>query len=172
MQTKKNLSELPNRPAVYALMGGSGGHAYVAYVGIAGKLKNRIAQHLVLRDSSVTTGTSATMLNPDYVTKVKWWEHPGFEEQPRREAAELVALDVFNPALRSRGKTSESAWKLFEDKALHKAMTALLEGEPTGTFAVPTLQSALDRISELEERVALPEEKLRGGSLSRRPTPE
>jgi excinuclease UvrABC nuclease subunit len=46
------IADLPNRPALYALYGGTGRHAYVAYVGITDKLKRRVAQHLLTRDSS------------------------------------------------------------------------------------------------------------------------
>ena len=69
--TPRTLTELPNRPALYALMSGAGARADIAYVGTAGKLRQRITQHLVRRDSSVTTGTSAVQLNPDYVTEVR-----------------------------------------------------------------------------------------------------
>jgi excinuclease UvrABC nuclease subunit len=55
-----SISKLPNVPAVYVLFGGKERRRYVAYVGIADKLKRRIEQHLVTRDSSVATGTSAT----------------------------------------------------------------------------------------------------------------
>jgi excinuclease UvrABC nuclease subunit len=65
-------SELPNLPAIYAMYGGQGRSRYVAYVGLATKLKSRVEQHLVRRDSSVTTGVSAVSLNPEYVTEVRW----------------------------------------------------------------------------------------------------
>jgi hypothetical protein len=42
MHTSKSISEIPNRPVIYALMGGIGSRAYVAYVGITCKLKQRI----------------------------------------------------------------------------------------------------------------------------------
>ena len=58
--------DLPNRPAVYALYSGNGNSRYVAYVGIAGKLKQRITQHFIRRDSSVATGVSAVSLNPKH----------------------------------------------------------------------------------------------------------
>ena len=77
----KSVSELPNEPAVYAMYGGRGKDKDVAYVGIAGKLKQRIQQHLVRRDSSVTTGVSAVSLNPEHVTKVSWWEHQSFSDE-------------------------------------------------------------------------------------------
>ena len=51
-----------------SMHGGRGRGAHVVYV--AGKLKQRVEQHLVRRDSSVTTGASAVCLNPDLVTEV------------------------------------------------------------------------------------------------------
>ena len=76
-----SINDLPNVPSVYAMYGGQGRGLYVAYVGIAGKLKQRIIQHLIRRDSSVATGTSAVALNPDYITQVKWWEHSDFTKR-------------------------------------------------------------------------------------------
>ena len=37
-----SIAELPNLPAVYALIGGRGRGGHIAYVGVAGKLKNRL----------------------------------------------------------------------------------------------------------------------------------
>jgi len=59
MKTVYSVSELPQVLAVYAMFGGKGRGRYLAYVGIADKLKRRVAQHLIRRDSSITTGTSA-----------------------------------------------------------------------------------------------------------------
>ena len=44
----------------------------MAYVVIAGRLKQRIVQDVIRRDSSVTNGTSAVNLNPDKVTSLGW----------------------------------------------------------------------------------------------------
>lgn len=112
-----SISDLPTVPAVYAMYGGQNPRLYVAYVGVAGRLKSRIIQHLVRRDSSVTTGTSAVVLNPDYVTEVRWWEHPDFAERHVLEAAELVAFDVLDPALRSRGGIPARAKELYAAEA-------------------------------------------------------
>ncbi len=122
MLTTRFLPGLPNGPAVYALYGGHGSAAHVAYTGIAGKLRQRVAQHLVLRDSSVATGTSAAVLNPDYVTRVEWWTSPEFSDRHVLEAAELIAFDVLNPALRSRGTTSEAARRRYEDSMFRNRM--------------------------------------------------
>ena len=103
MRDFTQIYTLPNAPAVYAFYSGGRGPQHVTYVGTAGKLKQRIIQHLIRRDSSVTTGTSAASLNPDHVTNLSWWEHSDFEVSAKLKAAELVAFEVLNPVLRSRG---------------------------------------------------------------------
>lgn len=160
MPARSPLSTLPATPAIYALMGGHGSRAYVAYVGIAGKLRGRIRQHLVLRDSSVTTGTSATMLNPDYVTQVRWWTSPEFGERTALEAAELIAIDQLDPALRSRGEPSDAARQKATQRDFAGRMRKLVMGDPSGSLEVPTLEVALSRIHALEKRVESLEDEL------------
>ncbi len=128
----RSISELPNVPAVYTMYGGQRRSLHVAYVGVAGKLKRRVTEHLVKHGSSVTTGASAVVLNPDYVTEIQWWEHPDFSERHVLEASELVAFEVFDPALRSRGKVSERAKRHYAKKRFHKKMVKLFSNEPTG----------------------------------------
>jgi len=55
------------------------------------------------------------VLNPDYVTEVWWWVHPDFAQRHVLEAAELVAFDVLDPALRSLGAPQEKARELYAD---------------------------------------------------------
>jgi hypothetical protein len=98
-----SISDLLNNPAVYAFYGGRGKSSYVAYVGVTRVLKNRVIEHLVKRDRSVAAGTTTVVLNPDFVTEVKWWEYPEFSDWKYLQAVELVVFDVFEPALRSRG---------------------------------------------------------------------
>jgi hypothetical protein len=145
--------DLPNVPAVYALYSGGKRTSYVAYVGIAGKLKSRIKQHLIGRDSSVATGTSAVNLNPDFVTNISWWEHPDFDKAVYRKAAEMVAFEVLNPALRSRGATDIAGMKLFKDKKFKNQFTTLFEGDPTGSIGFPSLSDAIERIYDLESKI-------------------
>jgi hypothetical protein len=152
MQSITSFALLPAGPAVYALYGGRG-RPYVAYVGSAGHLRSRIEQHLVRRDSSVTTGVSAVSLNPDFITEVRWWEHPSFADRAALEAAELVAFDVLEPVLRSRSAVSEAARALSSDADFQAAMRSVFDAEPAGGLVLPTLQEALDRIAALEERV-------------------
>jgi hypothetical protein len=149
----QSIAELPAVPAVYALYGGAGQGLYVAYVGIAGALRARIMQHLVNRDSSIATGTSAVGLNPDQVTEVRWWQHPEFVQRTVLEAAELVAFDVLDPALRSRGGIRGEANRLYGSDEFRAGMRSLLVGRPAGRLVLPRLVDALARIAALERRV-------------------
>lgn len=152
-RTADTISELPNVSAVYALYGGRGTSRHVAYVGVADKLKQRVRQHLITRDSSVGTGTAVVSLNPDLVTAVAWWEHPSFSERAALEAAELVAFDVLQPTLRSRGGVHAQARQLYGDTSFSAEMHDLFIGEPAGKLDIPTLQDALERIDALERRL-------------------
>lgn len=148
-----DISNLPNAPAVYAMFGGQGRSRYVAYVGLGSKLRGRVEQHLIRRDSSVTTGVSAVSLNPDFVTEVQWWEHPDFGKQDVLEAAELVAFDVLDPALRSRGGITDRAKRLCRDDAFREQMTTVFSGEATGCLRIRSMSQAWEQIDALAERI-------------------
>jgi len=148
-----SISDLPNNPAVYVFYGGRGRSLYVAYVGVTRVLKSRIIEHLVKRDRSVATGTTAVVLNPDFVTEVQWWECPEFSDWKYLQAAELVAFDVFEPSLRSRGRIKKHSRKLYEDQVFHESMRDLFTSEATGHLAILTLEDALTKIEKLELRI-------------------
>jgi hypothetical protein len=156
----ERISLLPKIPAVYALYGGRGQGLYVAYVGVADRLRNRIEQHLVMRTSSVTRGDVATGLNPEQVTERRWWSDDSFVERPRLEAAELVAFDVLNPVLRSRGRIEEQARAYYGDPAIHQYLQTLFVGPSTGRLILPTLQDALDRIASLQRQIEVLAQRL------------
>jgi hypothetical protein len=149
-----SFAELPEEPAVYALYGGQGNSLYVAYVGQAKQLKSRIVQHLVRRDSSITTGMSAVSLNPDQVTQVAWWQHPNFDQPAILAAAEVVAFDILDPVLRSRITTQKSSRHFYNDESFYAEIKALFEGESHGCLILPTLREAIQRIAALEDLVA------------------
>ena len=148
-----SFSHLPNYPAVYVFYGGAGKGSHVAYVGTTKVLKSRIIEHLVKRDRSVATGTTAVVLNPEYVTEVKWWKRTEFDELRYRQAAELVAFDVFKPTLKSRGRTKKESRQLYEDVKFREKMRDFFTGEPTGHLTIRTLQDALAMIEDLELRM-------------------
>jgi hypothetical protein len=154
MITIYEIKEAPKIPAVYAMMGGTPRTSYVAYVGIAKNLRTRLTQHLVRRDSSVTTGTSATVLNPDYVRNVRWWHREEFADRHVLEAAELVAFGILNPALRSRGKASDAAQALFAEPEFRERLEQEFRSHPDGELVLTNLDSALKRLSELEQRLS------------------
>jgi hypothetical protein len=153
------IADLPNCPALYALYGGTGRHAYVAYVGITDKLKRRVAQHLLTRDSSAATGTSAVGINPDYVTEICWWGHRRFSKRTAREAAELVAFDLLDPALRSRKSVGKSAQERCKDRRFRREMEMLLKN-PSSHVRIPSLQQVSRKLSAFEDRLERIEERL------------
>jgi hypothetical protein len=158
-KTFDSISRLPAVPAIYAMYGGDTSR-HVAYVGMGKSLKGRVAQHLVRRDSSVVTGTTAVGLNVNHVREVAWWVDQRFADPVVLEAAELVAFDVLDPVLRSRGRPSQDARKLSADDAFQASMQTLFEGEPDGRLLIPTLPEAVSRIAALEERISAIERQL------------
>ena len=153
-----SVSDLPAVPAVYVMYGGQGQSLQAAYVGVADNVRRRVRQHLIRHSSSGTTGTSVGSLNPDLVTEVRWWEYPHFSNRIVLEAADVVAFDVFQPTLRSRGGVQAQSQTLCEKASFRSDMEALFGQPPSGRLVIPTLQDALERIRELERRVAALEE--------------
>ena len=146
-------TEVPRVPAVYAMYGGEPPRTWVAYVGIAGDIQGRLIQHFVRRDSSVVTKSSAVGVNIDLVRFVDWWEHPDFEDDDRRHAAEMVAFDVLDPALRSRGNPRQAARLLAQDGDFREAMEALFKQRASGRFSPPMLWDTAAQVRQLESRL-------------------
>lgn len=155
MNRDPRIIDLPNNPAVYALFGGKNGNKFIAYMGIANRLRDRIQQHLIRRDSSITTAASIVSLNPDYVTEIRWWEDQDFAERGALEAAEEVAFDIFNPVLRSRGKVTARAQQLLNDQEFRNKMTILFHSSPSGRLEFFDFQDLIDRIDRIEERLEI-----------------
>lgn len=156
-------NKVPRVPALYAMYGGSPQRTWVAYVGQGGNLAERLSQHLERRDSSVTTGVQAVGLNVDHVVHVAWWLHPTFTDDITREAAEVIAFRVLDPALRSRGNPKRAAIELANDPAFIAKMEGLFLSPPAGAYRPPRLPELADRIAKLEARI----ERLEGSSHGR-----
>lgn len=101
----------------------------------------------------VTTGVSATILNPDKISRVCWWQHESFSDEGRREAAEIVAFEVLNPSLQSRGKITDSAKAILEDQTFTKEMKLLFNSDPAGVFYPNTFDNLTNLVMELQARV-------------------
>jgi len=69
------------------------------------------------------------------------------------EAAELVAFDVFEPALRSRGDIGREAAALASNAVFRTKMKKLFGAGPNGILSLPTLGDQARRIEDLEERL-------------------
>jgi len=153
-ETHRDVGDIPRGPAIYAMGGGGQPRAWVAYVGDAGNLRQRLGQHFINRDSSVVTGASAAGLNIDHVRYVEWWEDQAFADEDSRRAAELVAFDVLDPVLRSRGNPRQAARELYADRDFHDAMTKVFEAPPVGRLTLPRLPDLIQRLNDLERRIS------------------
>lgn len=148
-----SIADLPNVPAVYAMYG-AGRNPRAAYAGIGERLRRRVHQHLVKRDSSVPTGTSVVGLNVEYVRQVAWWEHEEFNDRWWLEAGELVAFEMLAPDLRSRGEIRHFAGDIARSQKFRRQMRKLFDGPPTGRLILPDLPEIALRLASLERRIA------------------
>jgi len=147
------IYDAPKLPAIYALYGGTSRNKYIAYVGIGGDLRSRLVQHFINRDSSVTTGTSAVALNPDFISELVWWEEEEFGKREHLEAAELVAFDVLDPSLRSRGRPSKAAIEIRSNMEFVERIKSLLENKPSGKIIFPSISNLTARLDAIEARL-------------------
>lgn len=154
-------AEVPRIPALYAMYGGDVGRTWVAYVGIAGNLNARLVQHFVRRDSSVVTGTSAVGLHIEHVRHVQWWLSDLLVDDNARHAAELIAFQHLDPALRSRGNPRREAVELCADPSFRRSIEQLLAAPAAGRIVPARLTDVAARLTELEARLARVEEALR-----------
>ncbi len=69
------------------------------------------------------------------------------------EAAELVAFEVLDPVLRSRGGITADAKQLALNPSFRQDIEALLAAPPAGTILLPTVHTVLQRLDALEQRV-------------------
>ena len=117
MRDFSDLGQVPRAAGMYCLLGREGRGTYDAYVGISNNIRSRLEQHLIRKDSSISTGVSAASLQPDHVVGVVWWIGEIFDNEAQREAAELIAFETLQPTLRSRGRVRAAARSFLEEPA-------------------------------------------------------
>ena len=65
--------------------------------------------------------------------QISWWTHDSFSNRDKLEAAEIVAFEIFNPILRSRGNLTDGA-KAMLTQNFEKEMKRLFKTESSGKF--------------------------------------
>ena len=147
-----SLDLIPTESGIYAMYDRNN---KAAYVGESRNLRKRIKDHIVNRDSTAVTRLSPTMLNPDYVSRICWWQCDSvFDNQVNRQAAELVAFDVLASSHRSRAPIVREASNRAREQPFRANMENLFSGEPAGCYYPPTLQNLTDCVSLLCKRVS------------------
>ncbi len=161
-----SLKSIPEKPGIYAMYDQNG---KAAYVGESGNIRQRIKDHIVNRDSTAVTRLSPTMLNPDYVSHICWWQCDSeFEDQANRQAAELVAFDVLDSSHRSRANSVKKAKKKAREQPFRDDMEKLFENKPAGCYYPPTMQNLVNCVSKLCKRVSELESEIDRLKSSRR----
>ncbi|MCY3741575.1 MAG: GIY-YIG nuclease family protein [Candidatus Poribacteria bacterium] len=151
-------SSIPKKPGIYAIYDQS---KKLVYVGHGKDLRNRITNHIIRQDSSVTTGASATVLNPEKISHIRWWLHEEFADEDRRKAAEFIASKVLNPVLRSRSNVEKKAKTILKDRSFCEKMELLFDKEPPEAFYPKTFDNLANLVLELHERVSKLEKQLK-----------
>ena len=153
------VRSIPRSAGVYCLLGFSARGLYPAYVGIASNLLNRVAQHREYRNTSVTTGASAASLDTTLVGGCRWWTNSSFNDPVRLGAAELVAFELINPVLRSRGGINRAAEALSRNPEFRDWFAAKLL-IPDGQVAFPGVAELAAEVRDLRRRVEALEARL------------
>lgn len=146
-----------NKPGIYVMYDKTG---KVIYVGSSKNIHKRIKQHIIRQDSSVTTGASATSLNPEKISSIHWWLHEDFFDIDRLKAAELIAFDEFKPILSSRANEIKAAKMICNDNTFKDEIIGLLKDKPSGIYRPYNLINLKDYVQKLEERVFALEKQL------------
>jgi hypothetical protein len=100
------------------------------------------------------------VINPDAVRLVRWWEDARFEDADQLHAAELIAFDVLDPALRSRGLPRKNALQYIDDPGFRGDMESLFRVAPSGDFHLPWLWDVDARVEDIERRLIAIENRL------------
>ena len=155
MRSFKELKHLPQFSGIYAFKGINDRSGMYSYIGMASQLRDRVSQHLIRRDSSVTTGASTVVLNPDKISECHWWVHDSFNDKIYLEAAELIAFNKFNPTLTSRGTVSNQAKVISSETKFKDEMDLLFDNIPSGYAVFYDLEWAIEKIKELEKEIEI-----------------
>ena len=101
--------------------------------------------HASVKNVSTNTPTRYAQKSPKLNADCGPAAHLDFEKQEVLEAAELVAIDVLEPALRSRGGITDRSKQLWADEGFRKQMAALFKGDPSGRLVMRNIAAASNR---------------------------
>ena len=153
MRSFDEVKHLPQLPGINGFKRPNNIQDNYSYIGLSNKLRESVSQHLLKRDSNVTTGASAISLNPDKIAECHWWIHESFGTREYLEAAELIAFERFNLTLVSRVTPSARSLEISNDEGFKKQMDKLFLNVPSGYIKFYDLSWAINKIKELENEI-------------------
>ena len=153
MRSFDEIKHLPQFPGIYGFKRLNNIQDNYSYIGLSNKLRERVSQHLLKRESSVATVATAISLNPDKIAECHWWIHESFGAREYLEAAELIAFERFNPTLVSRGSPSTKALDISNNEDFKKQMEKLFSNVPSGYIKFYDLSWAVNKIKQLENEI-------------------
>ena len=153
MRSFDEIKHLPQFPGIYGFKGPNDIKDNYSYIGLSNKLRERVSQHLLKRESSVATVATAISLNPDKIAECHWWIHESFGAREYLEAAELIAFERFNLTLVSRVTPSTRTLEISNDEVFKKQMDKLFSNVPSCYIKFYDLSWAINKIKELENEI-------------------
>ena len=153
MRSFDEIKHLPQFPGIYGFKWPNDIQNNYSYIGLSNKLREKVSQHLLKRESSVATVATAISLNPDKIAECHWWIHESFGAREYLEAAELIAFERFNPTLVSRGSPSTKALDISNNEDFKKQMEKLFSNFPSGYIKFYDLSWAVNKIKQLENEI-------------------
>lgn len=153
MRSFDEVKHQPQFPSIYGFKRPNYIQDNYSYIGLSNKLRERVSQHLLKRESSVATVATAISLNPDKIAECHWWIHESFGAREYLEAAELIAFERFNPTLVSRGSPSTKALDISNNEDFKKQMEKLFSNVPSGYIKFYDLSWAVNKIKQLENEI-------------------
>jgi hypothetical protein len=155
MLTLDSIWQLPLQPAVYVLHGvGASLDDPPVFVGMAENLRRRATEQLVIEQGRLAPSSSLAM-RAGWLSQLRWWEHPSFEDRHVLRAAELVASEHLDPLLRSRVDITGPARRIYEEDESHARLLTIFQAPPTGTLHLPTLSELTKRINNIDHHLQL-----------------
>lgn len=167
MYDRSLFRDVPDAPGIYGFyrQAGTRKRRVCAYIGMAGSshgragVKTRLIQHLVEQTSTTGSRRNAAGLFIERLTHVIWWIDRRIRTKVQAQAAELVAMEVERPLLRTESNIHPGARTLAKRPGFRRLVTTILRGS-AGVIVLPNLDNTARRTRALAQRMRRLEDRV------------